>query len=170
MKIFYVHHGLRNTSNPPSQRDDIKPLGVKDAKIVAELMKMIGKKHNIKAIYTSPYLRCAKTAKIINKCIKVPIYEEPRLNEFKNVFEAIEGGKVVSKTETWLECQTRIRAAIKDIVEKHDDKDMVVCVTSGVNITAFISLAYKIKPSESLPFPWVPSCSPICFEIDKSCF
>jgi broad specificity phosphatase PhoE len=68
------------------------------------------------------------------------------------------------------ECQKRIREAIKDIVFKYDDNDAVICVTSGVNITAFISLAFKIQPSEDFPFPWVPSCSPIAFDIDKSCF
>ena len=50
------------------------------------------------------------------------------------------------------------------------NNDTVICVTSGVNITAFIGLAYKIPASENMPFPWVPSCSPIGFEIDKSCF
>ena len=68
------------------------------------------------------------------------------------------------------DCQNRIREAIKDIVFKYDDNDTVVCVTSGVNITAFIGLAYKIPASDNMPFPLVPSCSPIGFEIDKSCF
>lgn len=172
MKIFYIHHGLRNVGNPPSQDDDLFPLGVKDAELTAELLKIMSEKSKstFKAIYTSPYYRCAKTAEIINKHINLPIYEEPRLNEFNKVFEVIEGEKSVAKTESWTECQTRIRQAIKDIVDKYDDNDAVICVTSGVNITAFISLAFKIKPSEDLPFPWVPSCSPIAFDIDKSCF
>ena len=82
----------------------------------------------------------------------------------------IEGSKSITKTETWTECQTRIREAIKDIVLNYDDDDTVIWVTSGVNITAVISLAFKIPASDNLPFPWVPSCSPIGFEIDKSCF
>ena len=170
MKIIYVHHALRQVGNPPSQDDKIQPLGLQDAEIVAELMKMMSEYSNIKAIYTSPYFRCAKTAEIINKYINLPIYEDPRLNEFNKVFEVIEGGISTTKTETWTECQNRIREAIKDIVFKYDDNDTVICVTSGVNITAFIGLAYKIPASENLPFPWVPSCSPIGFEIDKSCF
>lgn len=170
MKIFYVHHALRDTGNPPSQDDKLLPLGVKDAKVTANIFKKIAEKNNIKAIYTSPYYRCAKTAEIINKHINVPVYEDARLNEFKKVFQVLSGEKVENKTESWLECQNRIREAIKDIVFKYDEKDTVICVTSGVNITAFISLAYKIKPSEKLPFPWVPSCSPIAFEINKSSF
>ena len=86
------------------------------------------------------------------------------------VFEVLQGGKSITKTESWLECQNRIREAIKDIVNQYDDNDTVICVTSGVNITAFIGLAYRIPASENLPFPWVPSCSPIGFDIDKSCF
>lgn len=172
MKIIYVHHALRVVGNPPSQDDKIQPLGITDAETTAELLKIMSdkSKSTFKAIYTSPYYRCSKTAEIINKHINLPIYEDSRLNEFNKVFEVIEGNKGVTKTETWTQCQTRIREAIKDIVEKYDDNDTVICVTSGVNITAFIGLAYKIPASENMPFPWVPSCSPIGFEIDKSCF
>lgn len=170
MRIIYVHHALRQKGNPPSQDDKIQPLGLQDAEIVAELMKMMSEYSNIKAIYTSPYFRCAKTAEIINKHLNVPIYEEPRFNEFNKVFDVIEGNKTITKTESWVDCQIRIRNAIKDIVNKYDNRDTVICVTSGVNITAFISLAFKIQPSENLPFPLVPSCSPIGFDIDKNCF
>ena len=172
MKIIYVHHALREVGNPPSQDDKIKPLGIKDAETTAELLKEMQEKSKstFKAIYTSPYYRCSKTAEIINTHINLPIYEEPRFNEFNKVFEVIQGGKSITKTESWLECQTRIREAIKDIVNQYDDNDTVICVTSGVNITAFIGLAYKIPASENLPFPWVPSWSPIGLDIDKSCF
>lgn len=172
MKIIYVHHALREIGNPPTQDDKIQPLGIQDAETTAELLKIMSEKSksNFKAIYTSPYYRCAKTAEIINKYLDLPIYEESRLNEFNKVFDVIEGGVSTTKTETWTECQNRIRESIKDIVFKYDDTDTVICVTSGVNITAFIGLAFKIHASDDLPFPWVPSCSPICFEIDKSCF
>ena len=172
MKIIYVHHALRELGNPPSQDDKIQPLGIKDAETTAELLKIMSdkSKSTFKAIYTSPYYRCLKTAEIINKHLNLPIFEESRLNEFNKVFEVIEGCKSITKTETWTECQTRIRQALKEIVYRYDDNDTVICVTSGVNITAFIGLAFKIQPSEDLPFPWVPSCSPIGFDIDKNCF
>lgn len=172
MKIIYVHHALRNLGNPPSQDDGILPLGVKDAEVTAKVLKfMLDKsKSKFKAIYTSPYYRCKKTAEIINKFINLPIYEEPRFNEFNKVFDVVERNKTITKTETWSECQTRIREAIKEIVFKYEDNDTIICVTSGVNISAFIGLAYKIPISENIPFPLVPSCSPIGFEIDKSCF
>lgn len=168
MKIIYVHHALRQKGNPPSQDDKIKPLGLQDAEVTAGLVVEMSKKCSLKAIYTSPYFRCAKTAEVINKHMNLPVYEEPRFNEFKSVFEALNGES--TRTETWLECQLRIREAIKDIIDKYDDNDAVICVTSGINITAFISLAYRVEPSNELPFPWILSCSPIGFDIDKSCF
>ena len=170
MKIVYVHHALRQMGNPPSQDDKIEPLGLEDAQTTAKILKRMSKHLNFKAIYTSPYYRCAKTAEIINEQLQVPIFEEPRFNEFNKVFSIFENGKTITKTETWQECQKRIRDGIKDIVFKYDDKDAVICVTSGVNITAFIGLSFKLEASEDLPFPMVPSCSPIGFEIDKSCF
>lgn len=172
MKIFYVHHALRQRGNPPSQDDKILPLGIEDAETTAKIFKIMSdqSKSTFRAIYTSPYYRCAKTAEIINKYTNLPIYEDSRLNEFNRVFEVLEDGQSVIKTETWTECQTRIRKAIKDIVFKYNDDDAIICVTSGVNITAFIGLAYNIPISENLPFPSVPSCSPIGFEINKSHF
>lgn len=172
MKIVYVHHALRQMGNPPSQDDKLKPLGVKDAKITAELLRDMFEtsKYNLKAIYTSPYYRCAKTAEIVNKHLKLPIFEDDRFNEFNKVFEVLQGEKTITKKESWVDCQKRIREAIKDIVFKYNNNDAVICVTSGVNIAALIGLAFKIKPSKNTPFPWVPSCSPIAFDIDKKCF
>ena len=37
MKIFYVHHALRDMGNPPTQEDGLKELGIKDANIVADI-------------------------------------------------------------------------------------------------------------------------------------
>lgn len=98
-----------------------------------------------------------KTAKIINKLIDIPIFEEERLNEFGSI-----------KEEKWIDCQIRIRDFLKDIIAKYNDEDVIICVTSGVNLTAFIGQFYKIKSSNKLPYPIVPSCSPIGFEINKS--
>ena len=170
MKIIYVHHALREKNIVPSQDDDILPLGVKDAVLTGKLLEVLHKTSKIKAIYTSPYLRCRKTAKIINKRINAPIIDEPRLNEFNNVFKRPRGESTPSESETWEECQSRIMQAIKDIVLRHDDDDVVVCVTSGVNIAAFINIAFGIPPNDNAPFLQIPSCSPIGFNLDKSMF
>ena len=101
MKIIYIHHALRAVGNPPTQNDGIQPLGIKDAETTAELLKEMSdkSKSTFRAIYTSPYYRCSETAKLINKYINLPIYEEPRFNEFNKVFEVIQGDKSITKTE-----------------------------------------------------------------------
>ena len=170
MRIIYIHHGLRELGNPPSENDKLLPLGEKDAENTAYFMQLMTKKHNLKAIYTSPFFRCQRTAEIVNQFANVPIVQDSRLNEFKNVFHLVSGNELNQKAESWLACQLRIRDLIKELVFTYDDNDAVVCVTSGVNITAFISVAYKVEPSNDLPFPMVPSCSPIAFDIDKTFF
>ena len=161
MKIIYVHHGLRDRGNPPSDNDGLLELGNKDAEIVAEIFLMAKNKgQNIKAIYTSPFRRCKETAGIINRHLNIPIIDEPRFNEFKGA----------DNGEKWVDCLSRIQDGIYDIVKSSDESDTAVCVTSGVNISAFISLAYGVPISENIPFPVVPSCSPIGFEIDENCF
>ena len=160
MKFVFVHHAHRAKGNPKSQDDDITLLGEQDAKVVAMLFAEGQEKGaNIQAIFTSPFKRCMKTAKIINEKINVPICEEPRFNEVRSV-----------PGETWIEFQNRMRSAIYDLVCKYDDEDMVVCVTSGANVIAFMQLVFKLKPSEDAPFVQIPSCSPLIFEITKENF
>lgn len=160
MKIIYVHHAHRKKGNPPSQNDNITKIGEKDANIVADLFEAFKAEGNIKAIYTSEFLRCTKTASIINKNVGVPIIIEPRLNEHGS-----------NAGETWLDTQTRIKAALKEIVfNSTDDNDAVVCVTSGINLSVFIALAFNVPINEKLPFVGVPSCSPVMFEMKKEDF
>lgn len=171
MKVFYIHHAERKFGTPPSQNDGITDTGKKEANVVAKLfLEAKDNGINIAAIYTSPYFRCKETAKIINKFINAPIFEDERLNEFVSERQAVKYGLPSDNVETWEHCQMRVISCIKDIVFKHTDDDIVVCVTSGVNLTAFISLAYKIKPGNNLPFPQVPSCSLIGFDITKESF
>ena len=159
MKIIYVHHAQRDKSNGVNQDNDITDLGRRDAELQSELFASIGE-DKIKAIYTSPFYRCKKTALILNEKLNLPIFEDERLNEFEKSFHK----------ETWTDVQNRIIACLKDIVDKYEDDDAVICVTSGVNIAGFINVAYKLKPSENTPYIGVSSCSPLGFTIDKSCF
>ncbi len=168
MKIFYVHHAMRDKGNPPSQDDGLTTLGVKDATLMGELfLEGQNKGLNIKAIYTSPFKRCLQTAELIAKHLNVPIISEPRFNEFGSVFYAVKNQVDPNQKETWLDCQNRIIKALEDIVSTHNNEDTILCVTSGVNLAAFIAFAFNISPSETLPFPQVPSCSPIGFDINK---
>lgn len=159
MKIIYCHHALRDVKNKPTQNDALTDIGIRDANLVGELFEIASKKENIKAIYTSTFFRCIETSKIINKKINVPIINEERFNEFGSI-----------ENESWVDLQIRVRDAIKDIVFKYNDDETVICVTSGVNIVAFISLVFNIAVSNNNPFIGVPSCSPLVFNITKDMF
>lgn len=153
MKIIYVHHGERNFGNPPTQDDGLTELGYKDCELVAELLKPI--KNKIKAIYSSKFFRCAKTAEIINKNLGLEIYLDSRLDEFDK-----------NKCESFISFQNQVIKLLDEIVEKYNNDDYVICVTSGANINAFICKSYNILPSDKA-FIGVPSCSPIVFDYKK---
>ena len=156
MKIIYVHHGNRKVINEtPTENDDLTEIGYKDCELVAELLNNPKIKENVKAIYTSPVFRCQKTAEIINKGLNVPIFEDSRLKEFKRMWE------------DWIDLQTRVQDCIDEIVSKYDDNDIVICVTSGVNVCAFINKAYGIKPSSDAPILGLSNCCPIIFNYKK---
>ena len=161
MKIIYVHHEHRLKGSPAGPDDDITKLGTKDAKIVAEIMKIEAEKYKtpIKAIYCSPYYRCAKTAKIVNKKLNLPIIFDERLNEMGRDYG-----------ETWVQMQQRMHDFLNEIVDKYDDSEAVIVVTSGVNVVTFFDVVSHQKPHEDAPTIWVPSCSPLIFEISKHNF
>ena len=154
MNIIYVHHAHRKVGTPRTQQDDITELGEQDANLTAELLKASNLK--IDEIYTSEFYRCTKTANIINKYLNAKIIIEPRFNEHGS-----------RKGESWLDTQLRIREALMDIIKSHNNEDNIVCVTSGINVVAFISLYYGIEPANNLPIIGVPSCSPLSFQFDK---
>ena len=156
MKIIYIHHGQRLKGNPSSQNDGLTELGLKDCYLTADLLNDNKIKENIKAIYTSPFYRCKKTAEIVNTNLGVDIIDDDRLNEFGS----IDG-------ESWSECQERLLLCLNDIENKYNDDDIVICVTSGVNICAFIIKAFGLSVSLENPFLIVPSCSPIMFDYKK---
>ena len=156
MEIMYCHHGNRKINNTPNQNDDLTELGIQDCEIVNKLLNQVKNKKNIKCIYTSQFFRCTKTAQIINKSLNIPIIIDSRLDEFKSI-----------ENETWIDCQNRIMNFLKEIIEKHNDNDFVICVTSGVNIAGFINLAYNLTASNDTPFLQIPNCSPIIFKFNK---
>ena len=156
MKIIYVHHGNRKMGNPPTQDDDMSEFGYKDCELLAGLLNNSDMKKNAKAIYTSQFFRCKKTAEIINKNLNVPVFEDSRLDEFKSVHG-----------ESWTDLQNRVDACIDNILQRYNENDVVICVTSGVNIVSFINRAYNLQSSEDAPFLGVPCCSPIIFNFKK---
>lgn len=131
-----------------SQEDDLTENGIKDAELVSELLA----NEKITAIYTSNFYRCKKTAQIINRSLNVPIIEEPRFNEVGSY----EG-------EEWKECLERNIEAIDNIVNKYNDDATILCVTSGINLSAFVCWNLEAKPHKNFPFMGATNCAPIEF-------
>lgn len=154
MKVFYIHHGQRKRTKRAGLEDDLTVLGEKDAALTGKLLSCY--KERVRAIYTSNFFRCKKTAQIINQNFGVEIIEESRLNEFGSL-----------KGESWTELQRRIMDFLDEICQTYNDDDIVFCVTSGVNIVGFINKAYGLAPSENAPFLPIISCSPVGFEFKK---
>ena len=164
MRIIYVHHALRDVREIPTQEDGLKDLGKEDAILTGKILKEISGGKNIVGIFTSPYFRCKETTRLINESLNLNVYEDERLNEYTR------WDPKKNQHESWVDLQIRLTKAIKDVVYKYNDEDAAIFVTSGVNIMAFISLAYRLAPSENAPALGVASCSPIGFDIDKSHF
>ncbi len=157
MKIIYVHHGEReksgNREDPlVGNSEDLTPNGIKDAELVAKRFE----DKKITAIVTSPYIRCKHTAEIINKYHNVPIIEDERFNELDYY-----------NKERFKPFLKRNIEAIKDIVKKYTDDDVIICVTSGVNLSAFICYFYKIRPTHRTPWAQAIQTSPVAFTIGK---
>lgn len=155
MQILYVHHAQRDTQNKTIDRQmqDITDNGIIESNLLAEKLKNI----NIKAIYTSSYLRCTHTAEIINQYNNAPIIKEDRFNEMKT-------------GETWKEFSERNMFAIDDIIKKHSKDDFIICVSSGVNISPFIYYFNNIKPSNDSPKIQAVTISPILFSTNNKVF
>lgn len=156
MKIIYMHHAERKKNNnyawgsKERENDGITKTGIKEAKLISKQCKKL----NIKAIITSPYLRCKLTAEIINKYHNLQIIEDERFNE-------------IQKGEEWKKCLKRNMKAIDDIVKNYDDEDTIICISSGVNISAFICYFYNIEPTNEVSWTQAGTISPIIFNLKK---
>ena len=150
MKIIYCHHAERAVDKRKlrDQNDDITDNGFKDAELVAEMLS----NQKVTAIYTSNFYRCKKTAQIINSHIGAPIYEEERFNEVGSV----EG-------EDWKDCLERNINALNDILDKYNDDATIVCVASGINLSAFVCWNLGLKPNRDFPFMGATNCAPVMF-------
>ena len=154
MKIIYIHHADRNRDKSiPRQEQDITSDGIKEAKLIGKKLSQL----KIKAIYSSPYKRCIHTAQIINENIQVPIIEKDFLNEMQT-------------SETWKELQIRTSNGLEDIIKNNENDDIVICITSGVNLSGFIYYFTKKEQNNNNPIIQAVMCSPILFSTDNSCF
>ena len=124
MKIVYVHHAERDFSNKEidPQEHDITEDGIKEAELLAKKVHLLG----VTKIYSSEYIRCIHTAEILNKNLGLDIIVDKRFNEKET-------------GETWKEFLDRNKAAIQDIIDNGNKEDVVLCISSGVNLSAFVS-------------------------------
>ncbi len=106
MKVFYIHHGQRKRTKRAGLEDDLTVLGEKDAALTGKILSCY--KDKVRAIYTSNFFRCKKTAQIINQNFEVKIIEEARLNEFGSL-----------KGESWTELQMRIMDFLDEICQSY---------------------------------------------------
>lgn len=156
MRLIYMHHAERNMSSNAEwgilERtfDDITDAGKKRVEFLAERLKS----EKITAIITSLYLRCKRTAEIMNKYHNLKIIEDDRFNE-------------IQREEEWENLLKRNMDAIDDIVNKYTDDSVIICVTSGVNISAFICYTYNITPSNDIPWSQAVDLLPVIFNIKK---
>ena len=152
MKIVYIHHAERDHGNKTvsRQEQDITEEGVKEAELLSKKMHFL----NPTAIYTSPYLRCVHTSEILNQEVNIPIIKDDRLNEYE-------------ASETFKEFLERNMACIDDIIKKYNEDDTVLCVTSGVNLSAFMCYFSGIKASATAPRCQGITISPVLFTNDK---
>ena len=137
MKIIYIHHAERDHSNKniPRQEQDITKDGIEEAKLLAKKLPLI----TPTAIYTSPYKRCVHTADILNENTKTPVILDERLNEWN------------SGTETFKEFLQRNMDCIDYITKKYNNDDVVLCVTSGVNLSAFMCYFTGVEAAADSP-------------------
>lgn len=153
MKVIYMHHAERdskkeNIGHPELRKlEDITERGIKEAELISKQLKG---RTDIKAIYSSSYLRCMHTSEIINKYIKVPIIKSERLNEIK-------------KGEEWKVFLNRNIEVLKELDKKHGKDDTIICMTSGVNLTAFVCYFYGIEPTNDIVACQGLNMSPVNF-------
>lgn len=148
MKVIYMHHAERKIDDSiDRQMHDITDRGIEEAKNIGERLKG---RSDIKAIYTSPYKRCMHTSQIMNEYLDVPIIKDSRFNEKE-------------KTESWKEFLNRNISLLRELDNKYCSNDTIICMTSGVNLSAFICYFYNIKPGNKIPWSQSVSISPINF-------
>lgn len=150
MKVIYIHHAYRDRTLLINQEQGITEDGKKEAEIFSTKIETI--KDEISAIYSSSYRRCVLTAEIINEKLEKEIILDERLNEKRTDEEKVE-------------FLNRNIEFLNELKQKHGDEETVVCVTSGVNLTAFICAHMKIQPNVNIQYVQALSCSPVKFEI-----
>ena len=81
---------------------------------------------NKNKIYCSEHKRCIHTSDILNKNLNLDINIDSRFN-------------AKTKEESWEDFINRNKEIIDEIIKSSNEDDVVLCITSGVNLSAFVS-------------------------------
>jgi len=152
MKIVYIHHAQRDVSKGINQENGLTEFGVQEATIIGEMLKTVP----AKAIYIGEYVRYKLTAELINKYIKAPIIVDDRLNERNAEDKKTENG-FAKRTQSFLD----------DIIEKHNNNDVIFCITSGGNLEEFVNYFYGGNKTDGFIRMQAIGVSPVNFEFNK---
>jgi len=145
-----MHHAHRDRTKGKSQENPITRQGRKEAAAIGEILR-IGKVP-VTCIYSGEYLRYRQTNELINKYTKAPITTDSRLNEIDCDV---------------LEYEKRIHNFLRDVIAKHSNKDIIICMTSGVALSCFMSYFINGKPIKGFKYAQGATVSPVIFEYDK---
>ena len=91
----------------------------------------------------------------MNSNIDVPIIEDERLNE-------------IQKGENWKVFLERNIDILSELDKQYGKDDTIICMTSGVNLTAFICYFYNIQPTDNTIESQAFGISPINFVSNSS--
>ena len=163
-KIFLIRHGETewNKLDRLQGNSDVKlsPEGIRQAQLMAVHVPF----QHVDAVYASDLIRASDTAKILAARFNLPVTTTPGLRETN--FGEWEG-KVISKLfeefpdafgnffikpdkvkppggETFLECQARVMNALDEIVDEHENQNVIV-VSHGAVIRLIICAALEVR-------------------------
>ena len=151
MKIVYLHHAQRDTENGVNQDNALTQFGVQEAELIGEMLRNVP----VSSIYHGEYKRYKLTAEFINRHIKAPLVMDNRLNE--RCRERDKGDNFTIRTHSFLD----------DTIARHDNSDVIFCVTSGGNLNEFLNYFHRGEPIEGFKRIQAIGVSPINFEFDK---
>ena len=147
MEILMVRHGQTdwNVEKKVQGKADIElnENGIEQAKITSEKLK----DRKIDVIISSPLKRAKQTAEIINQKLNCPIYIEEGIaerdfgefeGEYKNEFDfegfwSYEKNLKYDKAENIRDFFERIYNALDNIIEKYNDKNVLIVSHGGVS-------------------------------------
>ena len=147
MEILMVRHGQTdwNVEKKVQGKADIElnENGIEQAKITSEKLK----DRKIDVIISSPLKRAKQTAEIINQKLNCPIYIEEGIaerdfgefeSEYKNEFDfegfwSYEKNLKYDKAENIRDFFERIYNALDNIIEKYNDKNVLIVSHGGVS-------------------------------------